>query len=373
MMQTSTPPKLTISIPTWNRVEFLRENILSILPGIQTLPEGTVEIFVSDNASTDDTANFLAETRQQYPCLRYVTQTENMGANANFYTVLREAKGEYVWLLGDDDQINPHCLSQILTDIDTYRPGVMIGGTERDTTGKRVYLPNVHKHVLSDQSILLDYDGFALAGKMSVLIFSKSALDPILESGWATIQATTTPWPHLVWLFKVLAKQQSILVLPYTTNYVVEKNRYNLLQCGVVRLDLMFVDYTLMLQSVVDEFPPEIRQQLLQRIVAGRSAELIKILAYATYLNTYSETIRGAWAALNVIPLRQNRLHFAGMYLLPALVPIFMRKAMLGLLRRVKPQWQEYQDFLIYLQEVKIRKATAGARAVFNKDYLNKA
>ena len=160
-----------------------------------------------------------------------------MGANANFYTVLKEAKGEYVWLMGDDDHINPSSLSQILADIEKYQPGVMIGGTERDTQGKRVYLPKINEHLLSDQRILMDYDGFVLAGKMSVLIFSKEALESVLESGWKTIQSINTPWPHLIWLFKLLAKKYTILVLPYTTNYIVEKNRYNLLQCGVVRIE----------------------------------------------------------------------------------------------------------------------------------------
>lgn len=373
MGKTMMTPKLTISIPTWNRAEFLRENILSMLPGIQALPSGSVEIFISDNASTDDTASFLAEMSREHAFIRYVSQSENMGANANFYTVLKEAKGDYVWLMGDDDHINPACLSQILADIEQYQPGVMIGGTERDTHGKRVYLPKVEAHLLSDQRILMDYDGFVLAGKMSVLIFSKAALMPVLESGWQTIQSINTPWPHLLWLFKLLAKQQSILVLPYTTNYIVEKNRYNLLQCGVVRIELMFMDYTRMLQSVIHEFSHEMQSHLLQRIVAGRAAELFKILAYATYLNPYLATVQNACSALKVIPLWQNRLKFAGLYLLPALTPIFVRKALLQWVGRIKPRWEEYHDFLVFLQEVKIRKKTAGAREVFNKEYLNKA
>ena len=372
MVKGTMNPKLTISIPTWNRAEFLRENILTMLPGVQALPVGSVEIFISDNASTDETPEFLAQLSQAYPFIRYVCQPENMGANANFYTVLKEANGEYVWLLGDDDHINPDSLSRILADIDRYQPGVMIGGTERDTGGRRVYMPAIQQHLLSDQSVLLDYDGFTLAGKMSVLIFSKAALESILERGWETICAINTPWPHLLWLFKLLANEQSILILPYTTNYVVEKNRYNLLQCGVVRLDLMFVEYLLMLQAVIHEFEPQIRKQLLQRSVMGRGAELIKILAYATYLNSYSETIKHAWLALKQLPLWRNRLYFTVLYLLPALTPVFTRRSGLWLLRRTRTNWQEFHDFMDYLQEVKRRKKTAGARAVFNKAYLNK-
>lgn len=365
-------PKLTISIPTWNRAEFLRENLLTMLPGIQALPVGTVEVFISDNASTDETAQLLADLSRQYPCIRYVSQPENMGANANFYTVLKEAKGDYVWLLGDDDHIKAESLSQILADIDTYQPGVMIGGTERDTGGSRVYMPHVDRHILSDQNILLAYDGFTLAGKMSVLIFAKAALDPVLESGWQTIQSINTPWPHLLWLFKLLANQQSILILPYTTNYVVEKNRYNLLQCGTVRLELMFVDYIQMLQSVLHEFSLQVRKQLLYRSVIGRGAELIKILAYSTYLNRYTETVRSAYSTVKKLPLWQNRLYFSVYYCLPALIPASVRKAVLQLIQWFRPNWREYQDFISYLQEAKRRKRGASARAMFNKAYLEK-
>lgn len=366
-------PTLTISIPTWNRAEFLRENILSMLPGILAAPKGAVEIFVSDNASTDGTAEFLAEISREYDFIRYIRQAHNQGANANFYTVLKEAQGDYVWLMGDDDQINSESIKQILADISTYHPGVMIGGTERDTNGKRVYLPKITQHLLSDQRILQDYDGFELAGKMSVLIFSKTALMPVLEEGWTLIQQINTPWPHLIWLYKLLATKASILVLPYTTNYVVEKNLFNLLQCGVVRLELMFGDYSRMLQAVIHEFTPELRHSLLQRVVQGRAAELFKILAYATYLNSYLETVKNAWIICKSIPLLQNRLRFAGLYLLPALTPILVRKSLFLLLGRLKPNWEEYQNFLAHLQEVKIRKQTAGARAVFNKAFLNKA
>lgn len=110
----------------------------------------------------------------------------------------------------------------------------------------------------------------------------------------------------------------------------------------------------------------------MRLVVAGRTAELIKILAYATYLNSYSDTLKTAWAALKVIPLWQNRIRFSGLYLVPALTPIFLRKSLLVLLRRIRPNWEEYQDFLEFLQEVKERKKTADARAMFNKAYLQK-
>ncbi len=364
-------PKLTISIPTWNRAVFLKENVMSIIEGIQKVPEGSVELFVSDNASTDETADFLHDISQQYGFVRYIRQPKNMGANANFYTVLKEAKGAYVWLLGDDDQVNKDCIQQILTDIDRYQPGAMIGGTEHDVSGKRVYLTKIKEHLLTDQRILLDYDGFHLAGKMSVLIFAKAALEQVLDEGWDMIQRINTPWPHLVWLFKLLAKQHSLLILPYSTNYIVEKNRYNLLQCGSVRIDLMFIDYTHMVQAVLPEFETAIQAGILQRLVDGRLGELAKILAYSTFLNTYGDTLKNATAALKTLPLFRNRWKFFVFYMLPALLPKSVRRMCFMSVYVLMPRWTAYRDFIAYLKAVNILKQSAGNRAVFNKEYLN--
>ncbi|PJD93173.1 MAG: hypothetical protein CK424_03010 [Legionella sp.] len=364
--------KLTISIPTWNRAAFLKENVLSIIESIQKVPEGSVELFISDNASTDETPDFLREISHRYPFVRYIRQSENKGANANFYTVLKEARGDYVWLLGDDDQIHPECISKILTDIDRFQPGVIIGGTEHDVSGKRVYLTDIQEHLMTDQRILLDYDGFFLAGKMSVLIFAKSALDLVLDEGWDLIQRINTPWPHLVWLFKLLAKQRSLLLLPYSTNYIVEKNRYNLLQCGSVRIDLMFVDYTIMAQAVLSEFEPSIQTGILRRLVDGRLGELTKILAYSTFLNSYKDTLHNALSALKTLPLLRNRCKFFVFYMLPALLPRWLRYHFFTSICALMPKWVAYQDFIAYLKKVKILKQSAGVRAVFNKEYLNK-
>ncbi|HVT63518.1 MAG TPA: glycosyltransferase family 2 protein [Legionellaceae bacterium] len=362
--------KLTISIPTWNRAEFLKPNVLSIIAAIEKAATDQVEVFISDNASTDDSAEFLRDISQQYPFIRYICQSHNQGANANFYTVLKEARGTYIWLLGDDDQIHEDCIQRILTDIDQYQPGIMIGGTEYDKTGERIYLPDITEYLLTDQRILLDYDGFVLAGKMSVLIYEKAALEQVLEQGWALIQALNTPWPHLIWLFQILARGHKILILPYTTNYIVENNRYNLLQCGVVRIDLMFIEYTVMAKALLSEFSPTIQAGILRRLVDGREGELAKILAYATFLNTYTETLHSAWAALKVLPLVRNRITFTLYYFLPALLPRWLRHGFFIAIGKFCPKWEAYHDFIAYLKKVKLIKQSANERSVFNKAYL---
>jgi len=93
-------PKFTIGIPTYNRAGFLRE-ALGFAVG-QTLED--LEVVVSDNASTDDTAEVAHEAGCR---VRYFRNPANIGQWANFRKAVELAKGEYFSWLQDDDAL--HC------------------------------------------------------------------------------------------------------------------------------------------------------------------------------------------------------------------------------------------------------------------------
>ena len=95
------PANVTVGIPTYNRPEGLRSALESIAK--QTvLP---AEVIISDNASnTEESAALTAEYRNYLPNLRYIRQTENIGACNNFLWLLGAACQPYFSWLADDDQ-----------------------------------------------------------------------------------------------------------------------------------------------------------------------------------------------------------------------------------------------------------------------------
>lgn len=120
-------PLVTIGISTYNRAEgYLREALLSALA--QTYPN--LEVVVSDNASTDGTADYLATIDD--PRLRVLRQPRNLGANGNFNACLDAARGKWFLLLHDDDRLDPQMVSRCLaaadhrTDLGLIRCGVRI-------------------------------------------------------------------------------------------------------------------------------------------------------------------------------------------------------------------------------------------------------
>ncbi|HTJ73909.1 MAG TPA: glycosyltransferase family 2 protein [Acidimicrobiales bacterium] len=95
-------PLVTIGIPTFNRIGTLPRAVGSALR--QTY--GTIEVVISDNASTDGTGAYAAALAAADDRVRYLRLERNMGALANFEHALRAARGEYFMWLGDDDWID---------------------------------------------------------------------------------------------------------------------------------------------------------------------------------------------------------------------------------------------------------------------------
>lgn len=105
-------PRLSICIPTYNRLPYLREMMAGLLPQIEAEASGTIELCVSDNASTDGTSAYLNTIA--CPSLRFWRNEENVGGDRNFLVCIREAHGDYVWLVGDDDMIPEESVARAL-------------------------------------------------------------------------------------------------------------------------------------------------------------------------------------------------------------------------------------------------------------------
>jgi glycosyltransferase involved in cell wall biosynthesis len=107
------PPLLSICIPTYNRAALLEVCLASVLPQAAQFSR-CVECVISDNASSDNTAEVIERYQRQYP-LRYSRNDTNIGIIGNITKVASElAEGEYVWLLGDDDVMTAGAIERLV-------------------------------------------------------------------------------------------------------------------------------------------------------------------------------------------------------------------------------------------------------------------
>ena len=109
------PLLLSLCIPTFNRAALLEETLSSVLTQIELARRDQIEIVVSDNASADETAAVVARFQAANPnlhwnCFRHV---ENKGADTNILQAVTLARGEFVYLVSDDDVLLPGALEKI--------------------------------------------------------------------------------------------------------------------------------------------------------------------------------------------------------------------------------------------------------------------
>lgn len=105
---------LSIAIPTYNRGDFLREELENILPQLIQY-KNDVEIVISDNCSTDNTHQVVTYISEKY-CfpIDYKRLEENIYFEDNFEAVVQRTNGKYIQMMGDDDILDDHFYDRII-------------------------------------------------------------------------------------------------------------------------------------------------------------------------------------------------------------------------------------------------------------------
>jgi len=126
------PPLLSLVVPTFNRAALLSQSLHAILTQITPGLAQTVEVLVIDNASPDNTPAIVAQAQNDFPhvTLRSVRRPENIGCDANFCDAPNLARGQWVYLLSDDDVLLPGAVTTLLRliaehpDVDAFAPNI---------------------------------------------------------------------------------------------------------------------------------------------------------------------------------------------------------------------------------------------------------
>ncbi|MFA6446260.1 MAG: glycosyltransferase family 2 protein, partial [Candidatus Paceibacterota bacterium] len=92
-------PLVSIGLPTYNRADDLK----TCLDNLTSLEYNNIEIIISDNHSTDTTAEVCKDYIKKDKRIRFYRQNTNLGVRKNSIFVLEKAKGKYFMLASDDD------------------------------------------------------------------------------------------------------------------------------------------------------------------------------------------------------------------------------------------------------------------------------
>lgn len=100
--------RVSICVPTWNGATHLAGTLASALA--QTLSD--VEVLVVDDGSSDATCEIVAGVGD--PRVRLLHNQERLGIPGNWNRCLREARGEFVQVLCQDDVLVPSAVERLL-------------------------------------------------------------------------------------------------------------------------------------------------------------------------------------------------------------------------------------------------------------------
>lgn len=246
--------RLSICIPTLNRAAFIGATLDSIIS--QATDE--VEIVVVDGASTDNTEEVVYRYQQKFPRLGYLRLQAKGGVDQDYCRAVEMARGEYCWLMSDDDILKPGAIQNVLERLHQDY-GLLVVNTEARTVdlarvldkqklplvADRVYTPSEQETFFIDAASHLSFAPSVIIkrglwmsrnkeeyyGTLFVhvgIIFQQPLTQPILvvaepliavrqgNALWSlrAFEIWMFKWPRLMWSFEQFSDTAKKRVIP---------------------------------------------------------------------------------------------------------------------------------------------------------------
>lgn len=155
---------ITFCIPTYNRCDYVEKCVKKI----QEIESDDIEILISDNASPDATGDKILKLQKNDKRITYFKNEKNIGQSKNILECFKKAKGRYIYLTSDEDEINIDFFSKKrFNDIQNYN---LIVGSLFDLENKKYYIKEKEEQGISYRNLAFRY-------YISGIIFNKNSID----------------------------------------------------------------------------------------------------------------------------------------------------------------------------------------------------
>lgn len=133
--------QLTVIIPTFNRLELLKQSIKSLEN--QTIKG--FQVIILDNNSSDGTVNYLRRLKSNTFQIRLILRRRNIGYFQNLLQGIKIVKTKYISFLSDDNEYLPCCLEKLLLAISEGSDTRMVIGSHNLMTFENKIRKNASK------------------------------------------------------------------------------------------------------------------------------------------------------------------------------------------------------------------------------------
>lgn len=106
--------RVAIVILNWNGRTMLEK----YLPSVVRFSQEEAEVIIADNASTDDSLEWL---EQNFPHIRTIVLDKNYGFAGGYNMALKQVESEYYILLNSDVEVTHHWLLPLIEQMDAHK------------------------------------------------------------------------------------------------------------------------------------------------------------------------------------------------------------------------------------------------------------
>ena len=128
-------PLVTIAIPTYDRLHYLREAVSSALA--QTHAE--IEVLIGDDGPTQEIEQWACSAISRDARVRYQRNHRNLGLAGNWNALADSARGEFIVIIGDDDRLLPEFVQRLLEVMTSTAQVVFANHFVIDSAGRRMH------------------------------------------------------------------------------------------------------------------------------------------------------------------------------------------------------------------------------------------
>lgn len=225
-------PILSICIPTYNRAEYLREGLDTLVNDPDFNEQ--IEIVISDNASTDNTKEIGESYASKYSNIHYYRNDKNL-YDRNFEIVLKRASGKYLKLANDTLRFKPGVLKLIIETIQHNPDKPVIFTYVGNSDGQLIHVNN-YIELVKLMNINIGWIGlFGILGcDIDCLTIPQKYYD--------------YKFPQVAWIGNIVNKHKGISIKCgtfYDIHNPKQKGGYNLFKVQITNLFSIFKDYGL--------------------------------------------------------------------------------------------------------------------------------
>lgn len=181
----ASPYPLTIGMPVYNGEPYIGQALDSLL----AQDYGDFTLLVADNASTDATAQIVADYRARDERVRYVRHARNIGGAGNWTWLAQQADSPLFKWASADDVCAPTMLSRCVDALDSHPDAVLAYArtvmTDEDGTPREVCRHSLH---------VVDPDPAARLRQLTLALYHANALHGVIRTRPLQETSLIQPW-----------------------------------------------------------------------------------------------------------------------------------------------------------------------------------